>query len=172
MDTISGDLCRELGYSAPIPRKNKPSVINTFMSIAFECAKRSPDAETQHGCVITSADHRLISTGYNGFPRNIDYSQLPNTRPHKYGWMRHAEKNALAWCPQRPVGCIAYITGKSCNDCLMTLWQHGITSIYEADRGITNESPTDEIERKLFLRLAHPHGLRMHKVPLPSAILR
>ena len=58
-------------------------------------AQRSHDAQTQHGCVITDANHRIVGVGYNGFPRGLDDSSLPTTRPEKYHWMIHAEINAL-----------------------------------------------------------------------------
>jgi len=148
-------LLAELNYPEPVETE-KQSPHTTYMNQAFEASYRSPDAQTKHGCVIVSADGHLLSTGYNGFPRNIDYSLLPNTRPHKYAWMRHAERNALAWCETRPINATAYVTGESCNECLMTMWQHGITRVFQAERhGSALISEEDRKVREVFLHLSH-----------------
>lgn len=105
-----------------------------YIGLAHIVSQKSHDIQTQHGCVITDQKHRVISLGYNGFPRGIDDSVLPNTRPDKYPWMIHAERNALANCVVRPDNGIAYVTGQCCNDCIMALWQEGVTSVYMHDR--------------------------------------
>ena len=77
------------------PSENRATWVDTFMEIAFVMSRRSPDAETHHGCVITSEDNYIRSTGYNGFPQGVFHLGLPNTRPEKYLWMFHAERNAV-----------------------------------------------------------------------------
>ena len=47
--------------------------------------------------------------------------------------MIHAEKNALSNCIVRPDGATAYVTGQCCNDCIMSLWQEGVTRVIMAD---------------------------------------
>ena len=47
--------------------------------------------------------------------------------------MIHAERNALSNCVVRPDNGIAYITGQSCNDCIMALWQEGIKKVIMAE---------------------------------------
>lgn len=101
-----------------------------FIGLAHVVSKKSHDIQTQHGCIITDTKHRVLGLGYNGFPRDIDDSILPNTRPEKYPWMIHAERNALANCVVRPDNGIAYVTGQCCNDCIMALWQEGIDQVY------------------------------------------
>jgi deoxycytidylate deaminase len=75
-----------------------------------------------------------MSTGYNGFPRNMNDSFLPTERPAKYDWMLHSEFNA---CCNLTVAAdkntLAYVTGEPCLNCLMCLWQHGITHIVHRD---------------------------------------
>ena len=92
-------------------------------------SKRSHDLQTQHGCVITDKHNRILGVGYNGFPRGLNDSELPNTRPDKYPWMIHAERNALSNCVVRPDNGIAYVTGQCCNDCIMALWQEGVGTV-------------------------------------------
>ena len=122
---------KQLGTRVDI---NRPSWIEFYMGQAFAWAKRSHDAETKHGCIITTANNRIIGAGYNGFPPNIDDTDLPNIRPYKYPWMRHSERNALDNCTASPVGGKAYVTGKCCNDCLEYLIAAGIREIYMADK--------------------------------------
>ena len=66
-----------------------------FMNIAKECSKRSLDPDTKHGCVAVSVDGAILSTGYNGPPRNVDDSKIPLTRPEKYIYMEHSERNCI-----------------------------------------------------------------------------
>lgn len=109
---------------------NRPSWTQYFLGLAHVVALRSHDAQTQHGCVITDSNNRILGVGYNGFPKGLDDSQLPNTRPDKYPWMIHAERNALSNCVIRPDNGIAYVTGQCCNDCIMALWQEGVKTVY------------------------------------------
>ena len=61
-----------------------------------------------------------------------DSSGLTKTRPEKYHWMIHAERNALSNCVVRPDNGIAYVTGQCCNDCALALHQEGIKKIIMA----------------------------------------
>jgi dCMP deaminase len=111
---------------------SRPSWHQYFLGLAKVVSLRSHDIQTQHGCVITDQNHRILGVGYNGFPKGLDDSRLPNTRPDKYPWMIHAERNALSNCVIRPDNGIAYVTGQCCNNCIMSLWQEGITEVYMA----------------------------------------
>jgi dCMP deaminase len=108
----------------------RPNWQEYFIGLAHAVAARSHDIQTQHGCIITDHNNRILGLGYNGFPKGLDDTKLPNTRPDKYPWMIHAERNALSNCTIRPDNGIAYVTGQSCNDCIMALWQEGITKVY------------------------------------------
>ena len=107
----------------------RPSWENYFLGLAKVVSQRSHDLQTQHGCVITDANNRILGLGYNGFARGLDDKLLPSTRPEKYPWMIHAERNALSNCMIRPDNGIAYVTGQSCNDCIMALWQEGVKKV-------------------------------------------
>jgi dCMP deaminase len=108
----------------------RPSWNDYFLGLAKVVSKRSHDIHTQHGCVITDQNHRILGVGYNGFPKGLDDDKLPITRPDKYHWMVHSERNALANCVIRPDNGIAYVTGQCCNDCIIALWQEGIKTVY------------------------------------------
>lgn len=107
----------------------RPNWTDYFLGLAKVVSQRSHDSQTQHGCVITDQNNRILGLGYNGFPRGLDDKLLPNTRPDKYPWMIHAERNALSNCTIRPENGIAYVTGQCCNDCIMALWQEGVKKV-------------------------------------------
>ena len=145
-------LLRKADYSWPV-KHERPTSDEVFMNMALEVSRRSPDAQTGVGAVIVK-DNRILSTGYNGFPRDIDYSSLPNTRPDKYPWMMHAERNALAWCEKRPVGCSIYCSMKCCNQCLLTLWQHGLVEVIELNQITALDKDECDLQRSIFLELS------------------
>lgn len=111
----------------------RPCWNDYFLGLAKVISQRSHDSQTQHGCVITDKNNRILGVGYNGYPRGLNDTVLPKTRPDKYPWMIHAERNALSNCIVRPDNAIAYVTGQSCNDCIMALWQEGVSKVIMAD---------------------------------------
>lgn len=75
-----------------------------FIDIAYAVASRSKDPSTQVGAVLVR-DRRIISTGYNGFPPEVDDKDPKNwERENKYNLIVHAEENAIKfaaesdWC--------------------------------------------------------------------------
>jgi dCMP deaminase len=42
------------------------------MGIAIMTSKRSADPSSQVGCVLVRPDNRIVSLGYNGFPKGSD----------------------------------------------------------------------------------------------------
>lgn len=95
----------------------------------------SHDDETQCGCILVK-DKTPISSGYNGFIRDIDDTVLPRTRPKKYPFMIHAEANAIynsVRLGRSTLGATAYITGPPCISCLQALYQSGIIDIRFTD---------------------------------------
>lgn len=140
----------------------RPSWDNYFLGLAKAVSKRSHDIHTQHGCIITDSHNRILGVGYNGFPRGMDDSALPITRPEKYPWMIHAERNALSNCIARPENGIAYVTGQSCNDCIMALWQEGVSTVVMADDHGTHLFDDDAKSRfDLFVKMS---GINIVKI--------
>ena len=131
----------------------RPNWTDYFLGLAKVISQRSHDIHTQHGCVITDKQHRILGVGYNGFPKGMEDSTLPTSRPEKYDWMIHAERNALANCVIRPDNGIAYVTGQCCNDCVMSLWQEGIQKVVMCNSHGTklfNEAESNKFE--LFVK--------------------
>jgi dCMP deaminase len=140
----------------------RPSWIDYFLGIAKVVSQRSHDIQTQHGCVITDRNNRILGVGYNGFPRGLLDDNLPNTRPDKYPWMIHAERNALSNCVVRPENGIAYVTGQCCNDCIMALWQEGVNKVIMSKGHGTHLF--DEEARKRFDTFVRMSGMEVFYV--------
>lgn len=127
---------------------SRPEWTDYFLGLAKVVSQRSHDIHTKHGCVIADRNNRILGVGYNGFPRGLDDKSLPTSRPEKYSWMVHAERNALSNCVVRPDNAVAYVTGQCCNDCIMALWQEGVSRVV-----MTNSHGTvmfDENAKQIF----------------------
>lgn len=131
---------------------DRPDWINYYLGIAKLASTRSHDAQTKHGCVIVDSEYRTISTGYNGFCKNLkDDSALPNTRPEKYPFMLHAEENAICNARNPVDGCTAFVTGLPCLHCTQLLWQNGVNKVYYIDAKGWAKDDEEKVLRNLFL---------------------
>lgn len=140
----------------------RPSWDNYFMALAFITSRRSIDPNTKCGCVITSRDNRILSCGYNGPIKGSKDSDLPLFGEEKYGIMIHSELNALLSYNgsfQDIQNSKCYVTIRPCHDCLRSLIQKGITSIYYSD--LPNAKCVDEKSLK-----SQEIILRDHKIDL------
>lgn len=140
----------------------RPNWTDYFLGLAKVVSQRSHDSQTQHGCVITDRSNRILGLGYNGFARGLDDKLLPVTRPEKYPWMIHAERNALSNCIIRPENGIAYVTGQCCNDCAMALWQEGISKIIMCEDHGTHLF--DDDAKKIFSEFVQMSGIEINYV--------
>jgi dCMP deaminase len=102
-----------------------------LVALAGLVATWSKDPSTQVGAVIVDDRRRLLSVGYNGFPRGVaDLPERLNHRPTKYALVCHAEENALTQC-ETPIrhGATLYASLFPCQDCAKLALQRGITRI-------------------------------------------
>ena len=104
-----------------------------FIKLAHEVAEWSKDPSKKVGCVLVK-NKRVISTGYNGFPKGISdsFDRLMD-REQKYEMTVHAEINAITTAALHGVsteGSTAYITFNPCSRCAAVLINAGIGSIY------------------------------------------
>lgn len=141
-----------------------PDWIEYNFNIAKEVAKRSKDAQSQFGCVITSPDHHILSTGYNSFVRGLPDHLMPNLRPNKYPFMIHSEMNAIFnkktdWFAYPSV--IGYITGEPCITCLQALAQNNVRLIYYLDKQAT--MCKNEQEKEIFDFLVQTLPISIYK---------
>ena len=148
----------------------RPNWTNYFLGLAKVVSQRSHDIHTQHGCVITDYNHRILGVGYNGFPKGLNDMELPLNRPDKYHWMVHSERNALSNCVIRPDNGIAYVTGQCCNDCIIALWQEGIKKVVMIDDHGTKLFDGEAQKRfDTFIRMS---GMQIEKVEPDLSWLR
>ena len=82
-------------------RENYISWDEYFMGIALLSSMRSKDPSTQVGACIVSDDNKIMSVGYNGFPRGCSDDEYPwersgdKSNDTKYPFVCHAELNAI-----------------------------------------------------------------------------
>jgi dCMP deaminase len=106
-----------------------------ILKLAREIASWSKDPSTQVGAVIVDAKHRIIGTGYNGFPRGVhDLPERYADRPTKYKMVVHAEVNAVVNSVGSTQGATIYVwpgfaEPNVCNECAKVLIQAGIAHV-------------------------------------------
>lgn len=109
-----------------IPSKNPRE---TFMREVYLHASDSKDPRTKIGAVLT-IDDRLISTGFNGFPRKVkDYRKRYDDRETKYKFICHAEANSVSTAARlgrATLGTTLYTQGIPCQECCKALIQAGV----------------------------------------------
>ncbi|MCI8465989.1 MAG: dCMP deaminase family protein [Lachnospiraceae bacterium] len=111
-----------------------------FMGVAELSAMRSKDPGTQVGACIVSQDNKILSMGYNGFPKGCPDDEFPWARegedPYetKYFYSTHSELNAiLNYRGGSLEGSKIYVTLFPCNECAKAIIQSGIKTIIYAD---------------------------------------
>jgi dCMP deaminase len=104
-----------------------------FIKLAHEVASWSKDPSTKVGCILVK-DKKVISTGYNGFPKGIsDSFERLNDRTTKYETVVHAEINAITTAALHGVsteGASAYVTFHPCSRCAAVLINAGINTVF------------------------------------------
>lgn len=111
-----------------------------YINMAELVAQKSKDRSTKVGCVIVGPDNEVRSTGYNGFPRNVDDEiGERHDRPTKYDYTEHAERNAIYNAARVGIplkGCTLYLNYEPCpcSDCTRGIIQSGIISIVGPSR--------------------------------------
>lgn len=91
----------------------------------------SKDDSSGVGAVIVSPDHRIVSVGFNGYPKGVNDVIL--NREQKLARTIHAEANALHFAGKDVSGCHIYVTHPPCSHCAAHLIQRGIVEVYYPD---------------------------------------
>jgi dCMP deaminase len=99
-----------------------------FLKLAEFIAQWSKDPSTKTGAVIVDPNNRVVSVGYNGFPKGvIDLSERLENREVKYKLIVHCERNAILFAQRSVEGCRLYTWPfMSCSTCAGTVIQAGI----------------------------------------------
>ena len=137
-----------------------------FMGVAHLSGMRSKDPNTQVGACIVSPDNKILSMGYNGFPKGCSDDEFPWERENdkdsnltKYPFVTHSELNAiLNFRGGSLEGSKLYVSLFPCNECAKAIIQSGITEIiYDSDK---YEHTPSTIASKRMLRAA---GVKFRK---------
>ncbi|HEY0819774.1 MAG TPA: deaminase [Rhizobacter sp.] len=119
---------------------------------AMHASTKSKDPSTKVGCVLVGRANNVLSTGFNGFPRGVGETMLRSvegkgtavldearwTRPVKYKFVEHAERNAVYNAARHGValdGATAYLNYAPCpcTDCARALIQVGVVAVVGPD---------------------------------------
>ena len=139
-----------------IPSQSNLSWDEYFILQAMISAFKSKDPVTKVGCVIVNDKNHQVTMGYNGFVAGIDENLLPwgknksvPLEHQKYGYVVHAEANAILHAEKSLEGCTAYVTHFPCNECAKLLASKRIKKVvYLSDKHKGTDSHT--ISRKIF----------------------
>ena len=112
-----------------------------FMGVALLSGERSKDPNSQVGAFIVSEDNKILSIGYNGFPRGcsddeISWEREGNFADTKYPYVCHGELNAiLNYTGTTLKNSRIYVALFPCNECAKSIIQSGIKEvIYKEDK--------------------------------------
>ena len=128
-------------YAATHKREGYLTWDEYFMGVAMLSGMRSKDPNSQVGACIVSEDNKILSMGYNGFPKGCSDDAFPWAREGepldtKYLYVTHSELNAiLNYRGGSLEGAKMYVTLFPCNECAKAIIQAGIkTIIYKEDK--------------------------------------
>ena len=114
-----------------------------YQDITYDIAAKSKDRSSRYGAVVTDVSRRIISTGYNGIPRGLEYREDYHSRPDKYMYFVHAEQNAIFAAAANGTaleGGVIYVIKPPCAECVKAIIQAGIREIvYYENHDETNE---------------------------------
>ena len=118
-----------------------------FLNLAKEYSTWSKDPSSQIGAVaIEPSSRRVLSGGYNGFPRGIDDTEERlNNRELKHSFVVHAEQNLIYNATRSGISLersYLYVWGLPvCSECAKGIIQVGVSRVY------ITQSSIDKSER-------------------------
>jgi len=139
-----------------IPAKSPIIWDEYFMLQAMMASFKSKDPSTKVGAVFVDNNNHQVTMGYNGFVAGIDESQLPWGKDplaplefQKYGYVVHAEANAILHSKDSLEGTKAYVTLFPCHECAKLLASSKVSEvIYLSDKH--RETESNRISKKIF----------------------
>ena len=123
-----------------------------FLQLAQMVSVFSKDPSTKVGAVIVDDDNRVISIGYNGFPKGIKDDSRLNNRGLKYDMVVHAETNALLFANTSVKGCTIYTWPfQPCSRCASLIIQAGIRRVVSAENKEIRWLNNFQLARDMFV---------------------
>ena len=155
-------------------RSNVLSWDDYFMGLAHLSAMRSKDPSTQVGACIVNPEKKVVGIGYNGFPTGLNDDDFP-WQPHqqldqsKYGYVVHAELNAILNATQKLHDCTIYVSLFPCNECAKAIIQSGIKEIVYGENKYQDEASVQASIRMLKDAKVHLRQMPVIEVTLKHA---
>lgn len=101
-----------------------------FLKLADFISTWSKDPSTKVGAVIIDSQRRIMSVGYNGFPKGAKDDDRLNNRKQKYKIIVHAECNAIVSAKHPLDNCTIYTYPfMPCSSCCSMIAQSGINRV-------------------------------------------
>ena len=131
--------------ATPSKSFERPSWDEWALNLAAAVSTRADCTRRQVGAVILDPEHRVVATGYNGYPAGKpgcasagacprgqkSKAEIPPmasyTAPESRCDAGHAEENAVLYARRSLVGCSIYITDEPCPNCRRFLALTGIS---------------------------------------------
>lgn len=169
--TSEGDLEIELS-TGKISVMRRSKAIKYYKLSKHIAELFSKDTSTKVGALFIYPDTmQILSMGYNGMPRGVDEKDSSRwTRPNKYKFVEHAERNAMYNSAQsgtslRDAICVSSLF--PCADCARGIIQSGckmVISLHFADS--VDEKDPDRIKRwhpdwKVSLEMLKESGIKI-----------
>ena len=122
-----------------------------FLEMSQLVASWSKDPSTKVGAVIIDDDRRVISLGYNGFPKGVADDKRLDDREEKYKIVVHAERNALLFANINVKNCSIFTYPfMPCPICAGMIIQSGIRRVVSFKSNNERWEKDFEISRKIF----------------------
>lgn len=103
---------------------------NHFIEVTKLISTKSKDPSTKVGSIIVDKNNRIVSTGYNGPPKNTDDRDIIfENREIKLKRTLHAELNAILFAKQDLTDMTIYVTHPPCTQCAAAIIQTGICKV-------------------------------------------
>ena len=101
-----------------------------FIEMAALISTWSKDPSTKVGAVVVDSERRIVSLGFNGFPRHVhDDAVRYEDKKVKYSMIVHAEANAIVSASASLLGKAMVATKSPCSECTKLIIQSGITTV-------------------------------------------
>ncbi len=124
---------------------DRPTWQKYFMEMAYLASQRSTCLRRHVGAVLVR-DNQILSTGYNGSPKNISHCSqtgclreklnVPAGEKHELCRGVHAEQNAIIQCSINGAttrNAVLYCTNQPCSICAKLIINAEIKTVYIAD---------------------------------------
>jgi dCMP deaminase len=145
-----------------------------LLELAQRVAEHSPDRSRKVGVVLMDKDYKIITAGCNTLPLNIPHEDQYLTRPAKYDWTEHAERNAIYEAAREghaTKGCTIILPWFPCVECARAIVQAGVSRIVASYPDV--DDPTWGAGFKIGLALFEKAGVQfdiLQNIEAPQAI--